>query len=443
MRTAFLLLFCAILCGCRDSQQGASPAPAPTNSGNAAPIVVRLEVLVVDDPEIATGIRLLRGEWSERSGGDLQVVETTSEDLLKQETVQADLIVYPSRLLGELVVRDALRPVRQSARDDTQLVYSDLLPVLRDRVMRFGGQLYGVSLGEMPLVLSWSGELPARVPRTWEQLENTGISANSARAPDHPRHEIAGKAFPLTAEFIARTVASTKANDRMGLFFDLDTMDARLQSSQAIRAVERMLASADERSAADDPDLWQVTVPPREGRASGRITPLPAAEQVYDTSLDRWDANEILSPPVICGFAGRLVSVTTHSRNAATAFQLLPWLVGGQIGAQLSQRSRATLWARLSQTAHAQQWLSQENAAEAAEWLTEALSQEEAYLLPRIPGCDRYLAALESALEQAFSNRVAPRKALESAEARWNEITDSLGREQQRQALRMHFGLLD
>jgi maltose-binding protein MalE len=144
---------------------------------------------------------------------------------------------------------------------------------------------------------------------------------------------------------------------------------------------------------------------------------------------------------VIYGFSGRLVSVTSTSRNAASAFKLLPWITSGSTGTQLSQRSKATLWCRASQVAQAEKWLDGESDDNRTRWLTDMLSRGDAYVLPRIPGIDDYLAELETAITAAVGGEQSALDALTAAEQRWNSITEKLVREQQRIAFHRHLGL--
>ncbi|QEG35011.1 type 2 periplasmic-binding domain-containing protein [Bythopirellula goksoeyrii] len=426
IRPVFLALICFFSFGCREQTHVTDEAEIPTVSPRAA---VKLTLLVVDDPDLAKGIQLLSGEWSERSGGELAVETISLAEILSAETLTADVVIYPSRQLGALVSRQWLRPVRQSVLNDTDLDYSDLLPVLRDQCMRLGGEVWGVPLGEMPLVLGWHGVVPDNLPRTWEQLDD---SPNVLRGSTNAENE-----FPLAAEFIARVVSATPPVDRATLFFEPESMDAQLDEPQMMRALEQIHIKDGEGQTSEESSC-QVTLPPRDKLLADKLTPLLASVEMFNASLDRWEKTTSDAAPVILGFSGRLVSVTTSSRNAASAFKLLPWLVSGNTGGRLSQRSKATLWFRSSQVSQASKWLPAQSAEENAAWLTESLSKRDAYLAPRLPGIDNYLAALNDAL----ASKSIP-DALAHAETEWNAITDSQGREQQRKAFRQHLGLPD
>ena len=423
MRLLFLVLICVISCGCGGSQQ----VPEEQPHGAAQRAAVKLTVLVVDDAELAQGIRLLAGEWNERSGGELAVVEGTLSEFLSAERLPADVVVYPSRQLGELAMRGTLRPMRPSVLDDEALAWGDFLTAIRDQSVRFGGEVYALPLGEMPLAWGWFGEAPAKLPTTWEQflVAEVGVGQPS----ESP--------LPLTREFLARAVALTAPADRGILFFDPQTMQARLTSPQLVRAVEWLATSARDSSASPTASV----VLPR-GSGARQLSSLVSADEVYIASMDRWEKSTA-NPPTILGFAGRLVSVTSSSRNAASAFKLIPWLTSGTVGTNLSRRSQATLWCRASQVPNARQWFATDSDDDRVRWLTEGLSRVDVYLVPRIREIDSYLLELEASLEKVVRGDLQAEQALAATEESWNTLTESLGHEEQRAAFNRHLGLME
>ncbi|MDZ4657801.1 MAG: hypothetical protein SH868_09525 [Bythopirellula sp.] len=422
MRLLILVLILVISWGCRDAAK-----PEAQKAVVAKPrAAVKLAVLVVDDAELAKGITLLAGEWSERSGGELAVAQMTLDELLAANKLSADVVIYPSRYLGTLVMRNWLRPVRESVLEDPVLAWGDFFTMVRDQAVRYGGEVFALSLGEMPLTMAWRGEVPEKLPESWEQLSTN--AARTAKSEELP--------FPLISEFLARTLAATPPADRAALFFDAQTMNAKLDQPQMVRGLEAMAKAASEAK------FFAAVAMPRMA-SSLWLSPLLIGEEVYNASLDRWESSAVTLPPVICGFGGRLVSVTTESRNAASAFKLLPWLVSGSTGSQLSQRSKATLWFRASQVSQGARWFTEAADDNRVSWLSAAMSRGDAYLLPRIPGIDEYLTELEAALGKAISDDQTAAEALNGAAERWNEITDKLGRDEQRMAFNRHLGLIE
>ena len=64
--------------------------------------------MIVDDPPLATTIRR---EWSARGTGDLVIQETSTDELLEADSLDADALIYPSALMGELAERKLIVPV--------------------------------------------------------------------------------------------------------------------------------------------------------------------------------------------------------------------------------------------------------------------------------------------------------------------------------------------
>jgi len=136
------------------------------------------------------------------------------------------------------------------------------------------------------------------------------------------------------------------------------------------------------------------------------------------------------------------VSVSRSTRNSASAFKLLKWLVSESVATQLSPRSNSTLWFRKSQAANANKWFANDGASEeSASTVSKLLSSNNYYLLPRIPGIDEYLQAMEDAILRAGSSGLPAEKALAEIEEQWNAITDRYDRDRQRVAYRKHLGL--
>jgi hypothetical protein len=75
--------------------------------------------------------------------------------------------------------------------------------------------------------------------------------------------------------------------------------------------------------------------------------------------------------------------------------------------------------------------------------LEAALGGEQCLIVPRIPGVDEYIAALNQAVEHAMSGGVAPQAALEQAAQQWEATTDARGRDVQRAAYLKHLGISD
>ncbi|HEX5498030.1 MAG TPA: hypothetical protein VFX03_02345, partial [Thermomicrobiales bacterium] len=142
---------------------------------------------------------------------------------------------------------------------------------------------------------------------------------------------------------------------------------------------------------------------------------------------------------------GRLGSIAKESSRTDAAGHLLAWLSGPEWGGRVSASSPATTLYRESQLAAPGEWLAQHveepAALQYAEAVRDAMTHEESLTTLRIPGRDRYLAALDRAVRQVVSGEAESQPALDVAAEAWRKITAELGREAQRAAYRRDLGL--
>jgi len=419
----------AISSGCA-REEGSTSADLTEKARPRA--AVKLTLLVVGDPELAAGASSLRGEWAERSGGELIVEQLTLEELLAAEQISADAIVYPSRFVGTLVARNWLRPVRDSVLKSDRFALGDLLPLVRNESMRYGGKVIGISLGEPPMLLAWQSSSEQEVlvseADTWEKFDR--LSSLEVRDVD------------LATELIVRAASGIDRRRRSELLFDPQSMSPRLKTPPMVRALDRIVART---KPVDGSEIRVRFTYPTAGDLGGeplwRFKALPFAATVFDSLRDRWQPQATDESVTVLGFSGRLVSVTSSTKNSSSAFKLIAWLTSGKTATQLSSRSQATLWSRISQRQQANRWIADRADDELFELITRQLSSDNYYVLPRIPGIDRYLRTLNTAVAQAVQGKATPAEALEAATSQWNALTESLGQKQQRQAYRWHLGL--
>jgi hypothetical protein len=174
---------------------------------------------------------------------------------------------------------------------------------------------------------------------------------------------------------------------------------------------------------------------------------LPGAREVYNLGSKAWDkrrAQDSLRVPLL-GVSGRFGSIAKKSTNVDAAGQLLAWLSGPQWGQRVASASKATSLYRTSQLAAAAEWVDleiEESAAlQYAEAIQKSMSQEESLTVLRIPGRQRYLAALDRAVRKVIAGESQSQAALDEVAETWRQITDELGLESQRKAYRRDLGL--
>jgi multiple sugar transport system substrate-binding protein len=390
-------------------------------------------VLVVNDPELAAAIYRLRGEWTDRKGGTLAAEPKAWADVALADAIDADVIVFPARYLGDLVAR--LRPVRESVVRGQLYNAEDLLP--RARVLGMhGGRLVAFPIGvQVPLVGyrdEWLVPKGAAPPSTWEgYLELVSRVGQSPRVWP-PRESVDHWSALL---LLARAAPYACHPRQESPLFDPQTMEARIALPPFVRAL----------------DEWRQELSAAQSSVDGNVTiesphwaEMPGADQAFNQSTGQWEATPGRRVPLV---GGTVIAVTNSSRNAASAFELASWLASSEIVAQLIPVETPLLPSRRSILPAANRWLEASaggrSSSKIAGVLESALSRDSCLVVPQIPSVDEYLTELATVVDAALRGDRSPEVALEHAAGQWNKITDRLGRESQRRAYLNHLGLLE
>jgi hypothetical protein len=340
-------------------------------------------VLVVNEPELAQAINRLRGEWAERATGELEAASTTWAELATAKSLDADVVVFSSRHLGELCVRGWLRPVRTNILESDDFDADDLFPLVRQEMMKWGGQVMAVPLG-----------------------------VQLVTAADGGRWRLGKRLLALAAPRVV-------TRERIGVLFDPETMKPRIAEPEFVSALREMV------------ELSKPEASETDGEA----------ESSSGSAQRRQE--EAISVPVI-GYGDRLAAVTTSSRNAASAFKLLEWLARPDISSRLDAARAGLLPVRKS-LANSAKWypaqITEEERTAHANALQQALNSERCLVIPRIPGIDKYFAVMDGEVKAALDGKLSPQAALDNVARAWERITDARGRDEQRAAYLKHLGI--
>jgi hypothetical protein len=216
---------------------------------------------------------------------------------------------------------------------------------------------------------------------------------NSAGADQH-----------LSIDLLNQAAPEVLSNEREGVLFDSRTMKPQIASQVFVDAMPAILKRRYKE--------WATT-------RDGQIIP-------------------------VIGYADKLVAVTASSHNAASAFKLITWLATAEISSQLATTGDRAMPVRKSLASSAA-WYEPGTAVgtrqDLGKQLTEALSGHECIVVPRIPGVDEYVAALDEAADAVVRGKMQTQAALEKAAQQWEKITDSRGRDKQREAYLKHLGI--
>jgi multiple sugar transport system substrate-binding protein len=177
-----------------------------------------------------------------------------------------------------------------------------------------------------------------------------------------------------------------------------------------------------------------------------RWAELPGSSAVYHASSGNWEqraADEPQRIPLLAA-AGRLGSVTRESSRSKAALHVLAILSAEESRNVAAASPAATLYRRRHLATPADWYPATGNEEETksyAEAAEQSLSRGVWMFSPRIPGRERYLAALDDAVRKALAKELSARNALTQAAEKWDAITEDLGREKQLAAYRRSLGL--
>ena len=136
--------------------------------------------------------------------------------------------------------------------------------------------------------------------------------------------------------------------------------------------------------------------------------------------------------------AGRLAAVTASSGQVSAAEGFSGWLTSSEVSSRVGPASGDTTLFRASQQSSLKQWvpgLPAEAAGQYFQVVQQAQSRARSMSVVRLPGSDRYSAALDAAVERASEQGQDPQQSLSLAADEWRKITAELGTQAQRAAL--------
>lgn len=473
-------LLLAGITGCGD----ATPEPAAPMQAQLPFHGQGVRILVLDDGELTEAAKRAAGEFKAQTGATLQFVRRPSTELVGTEFVDADVIVFPSHLLGQLAERKAIVTVTRSLLDSPEYRWNDVFEMLRLQEAVWGQDVYGVPLGSATLVCWYRADLLSKFkrqpPHTWAeyqelaaffgQRENLGADAPPVGQEWYGAIEPLGKGWAgLT--LLARAAAYAKHPDHYSTTFNIDTMDPLIAAPPFVRALEELAAAAktgpedakritptEVRAAfwegqcalaltwASAADREEIPAPPSEGFALG-FEELPGSNDVYNPGAKRWDTKRetIVRRVPLLAPAGRLAAVTVDCRYPDAAWQFLRMISTDPWCSQVCSASFNTTLFRQSQVAKPTAWVDQGMDPQAAQRYAESvrlvLGRQEWLPALRLPGRAEYLDELDQAVWKVLRGESNAQESLEYAAHQWRFVTEKYGAKPQRLALLRGLGL--
>ena len=226
-----------------------------------------------------------------------------------------------------------------------------------------------------------------------------------------PTWSIRSPARPMQFRCSRWRVPQAVTNERLGVLFDSETLKPRITDAAFVDALTRLAASKTDANTA----------------------------HAANSSASAANSPQI---PVL-GYGDRLAAVTASSHNAADAFILLEWLARPETSVQFARIGTPQLppWRALSTAAA---WydpsLSASERAEHSKLLETELNGERSLIVPH-PRHRRLPSRARRRRQIRCQRQSLARRGPEEGRRRWEEITNTRGRDKQRDAYQKHLGI--
>lgn len=480
-----VLLLLALLLPVAAGCPGAGPEEPVSPAAPSGPQRT-LHLLVIDDDDLAEAIQR---QWQARSETPLELHRATAAGAMTadESSWNADVVVFPSGLLGELAAQQRIVPLGERQLDAESFDRQDVFELLRRGETAWGKESWAVSLGSPQLTLMYRLDifesLGLTPPTTWpayqqlvNRLADRDALGDHAPPEDQPWAATREPLGPGWAGqlLLARAAAYVRHPHQYSTLFDLRDMRPLIDGAPFVKALDELVQAGS--TAADTSNAearvstpaqvradflagrcaMALTWPSRADDLSGEqpagrawqvgFAQLPGSPEVFNFRNQAWEAHatgETTAVPLLAA-AGRLAALTRTGRRSSAANTMLLWLGGNELGGIVSPASASTTLFRGSQVGFADRWvnpqLGDRAAGEYAEVVRRTQNQSIWLSSVRIPGRQRYLAALDQAVWRALDGQSAG-EALSAAAAQWQQITDELGRDEQKSAYSRSIGL--
>ena len=448
------------------------------SDADVQPVVgASLRLLVIDDPELAEVIPF---EWQARMGSELQVTQMTSAEFFAdtKKSLQADIVVFPGPLIGELVEGQHIVKIPtslltdkesdDSESDENRFAWQDVFPLVRTQECQWGKRVYMLPLGSPSLVMMVRQDILEQVdheiPTTWDEYRQ--LVDALADSEVEPNRVIEPRGEGWTAKMmLARSAAYARNRQQISTLFDFQSMEPLIDSPAFERALNEMKETkvesvANPHVAANEFFAGKAAVAigwPSNARSkessekpvSVTFASLPGSLDYYSRRGDEWlsrDGEASSHHVPLIGIEGRFVAVTRECKRNIAALGMARLLTGRQWSNLLGPRSKSTTLFRTSQVTHATTWVEPEAATAASEYgrvVRQSLTRPAWLFSMRIPQQHRYMQVLDETVQQSIGDGVDAKESLEKVTAEWSKITDEVGLVKQKLAYQRSLGLVD
>ncbi|MGI8748035.1 MAG: extracellular solute-binding protein [Deinococcus sp.] len=378
-----------------------------------------------------------------------------------------DLVIFYPSYIGDFAGNDYLEPLDAYTTKQPAATYdpklSDVIKAYRELYLKWDNKLYALPYDGDVHVMYYRKDLfsnPAEKaaykakygkelapPTTWTEWNQIATFFNR-KAGQKLAGQILKSDFHGVAEYGQRGFSYAWFLDRFGsaggLYFDKD-MKPQINSPAGIRSLESMITSV---KASPKDVLGYGYEELKNAFLNGQVAMVvqwaDVGKKAQDTQLSKvvGKVGFGLVPGTLVGGkvvhrsatpVGRVMAIPKDAKNKDAAY----W-VAKVLSADKGTETVASTWSgedpyRVSQFASTKPYSMFKNSSDASAYLKAVRANlEVAYPEINIPGAAQYIDALDLNVNKALAGQVSAKAALDATAKAWDDITDQLGRDNQK-----------
>lgn len=431
-----------------------------------------LKLLAIGVPSFGEDIAK---QWAAERDGELQIEHLSLEafDSNSDLPSNVDLLVHPFSINVDLITKNIIRVFPRDMLVSEEMNQDGFMLHFRKALVRHDDKTWAVSLGGHQLRLLYRSDVleAAKIqpPETWEDLSRAIEKLENSDAAKDLKTILIPTSDQLAGQmFMAKVASQIRDQGKLTSFFDRKTMKPTITAppfESALTELKSLASESDEpldvsevfqKFAAGESVFaiaWPVGNPDLDAQklesdsANWGISRLPGSPTFYDVKQSNWQKRNKRDDFKVdfLGTSANNISIAAGTSNAKDAANFVAWIADKKNSQKLLPNVGAPF--RATHLARIGQWYSIEQAdRQFLDALADSIEQTHEskifLMFPQLPGKRQYLKLLDQAITDFLSNDDADaKKTLERVATQWEELTDSLGRDQQTKELRRGNGI--
>jgi hypothetical protein len=358
-------------------------------------------------------------QWAANSEQSIQLRSLTADELLSQEKCAADVLLYPSRLLGDLEKRQWITklpkelsrlaiPDQAQNNSDEQTVPA---PPGLMATCNYQGTPYALPMGYSMINLVSSQAIDG-ASFVWPQLREKLVPV-----PSKPLEfeDTQVEQTALVDRFLAIAIGNSKGNARYGLLFDIHTLKAKLTGDEFQFAGDLLQRLASQTDAVlsvvgSHSASWQwVNKTDQPGFAL--LSPSHLSDE--DNQLDSANPVQLTQTKTSHDGSGIIASITSQCQQSFQSIQFMQWLyqpktlesLHGQVAGMISTSARGRTLPERIVAANGPM-----------------LQSDNVVTEPRMPGFGQFRTVLANQLIAFLRGQLSCTEALAAANETWTSL---------------------